>query len=395
MNNKEAISEHTIRNILTRDFIIGFFTLLMFAIANTMLVPTLPVYFSSLGSDEREIGILIGTFGATSLIFRFLVGGAISRYSEKSVVITSIIIFGVTFLASIILRPFWPFFFVRIFQGISFSCMDTALLTVIVNNLPVANRGQGIGYFLMAPTLSFALGPVLGMFIINHANVTVLFLICTGLCLCSFICSLKIKGKETTRPDNRQVTDKRFFDPKVIPPAILSFLHSVVWGSIMAFLPLYAIKQGISNPGLFFSTSAIMTIAIRVLGGGTADKYSARKIIVAFLIVSIVGTIALSFAKTLFMFIAVGVLWGLQGAFLFPAFMTYSFDYAGSSSGKAMGTFRALGDSGLALGPMVMGIIIPLTGYRVMFLCLSLICLINLCYFQFYLKKRRSMAPTV
>jgi MFS family permease len=395
MINEASISEHTIRSILTRDFIIGFFTLLMFAIANTMLVPTLPVYFSSLGSDEREIGILIGIFGATSLIFRFLVGGAVSRYSEKGVVITSTIIFGITFLASIILRPFWPFFFVRIFQGISFSCMDTALLTLIVNNLPVANRGQGIGYFLMAPTLSFALGPVLGMFIINHANATVLFSTCAGLCLCSFFCSLKIKGKETTTPDNQQVPDKRFFDPRVIPPAVLSFLHSAVWGSIMAFLPLYAIKQGISNPGLFFSTSAIMTIAVRVLGGGAADKYSTRKIIVAFLITAIVGTIMLSFAKTLLMFIAVGVLWGIQGAFLFPAFMTYSFDYAGSSSGTAMGTFRGLGDSGLALGPMVMGIIIPLTGYRVMFLCLSLICLINLSYFQFYLRRRNNVAPTV
>jgi MFS family permease len=395
MNNAESISEHTIRKILTRDFIIGFFTLLMFAIANTMLVPTLPVYFSSFGSDEKEIGILIGIFGATSLIFRFLVGGAASRYSEKGVVITSTIIFGITFLVSIILRPFWPFFFVRIFQGISFSCMDTALLTLIVNNLPAANRGQGIGYFLMAPTLSFALGPVLGMFIINHANFTILFLVCASLCLCSFFCSLKIKGKETTRPGNQQAPDKRFFDPKVIPPAILSFLHSAVWGSIMAFLPLYAIKQGISNPGLFFSTSAIMTIAIRVLGGGAADKYSARNIIVAFLITSIVGTIVLSFAKTLLMFIAVGILWGMQGAFLFPAFMTFSFDYAGSSSGTAMGTFRALGDSGLALGPMVMGIIIPLTGYRVMFLCLSLICLINLCYFQFYLRKRNNVAPMV
>jgi hypothetical protein len=84
MHNEGSISEHIIRNLLTRDFIIGFFTLLMFAIANTMLVPTLPVYFSSLGSDEREIGILIGTFGATSLIFRFLVGEP-SQGTQKKV----------------------------------------------------------------------------------------------------------------------------------------------------------------------------------------------------------------------------------------------------------------------------------------------------------------------
>lgn len=394
-NNKENVSQHTIKNILTRDFIIGFFTLLMFATANTILIPTLPIYFASLGSRETEIGILIGTFGATSLIFRFLVGGVLLKYSEKHVVMTGAIIFGITFLASIVFRPFWPFFIIRVFQGISFSCVDTALLTVIVNNLPVANRGQGIGYFLMAPTLSFALGPVFGMFIINHTNYTVLFLICAGLSLCALLCSCKIKGRESVRPDNPPGTEKLFFDPKVIPPAILTFLHSVVWGSIMAFLPLYAIKQGIDNPGLFFSTSAVATIVIRALGGGIADRYHAGKIIVAFLITSIVGTIALSFAETLWMFIAVGVLWGIQGAFLFPAFMTYSFDCAGSSSGTAMGTFRGLGDSGLALGPMVMGIMIPLTGYRVMFLCLALICFINLMYFQFYLRRKNKVAPAV
>jgi MFS family permease len=155
MNSEASISEHTIRDILTRDFVIGFFTLLMFAIANTMLVPTLPVYFSSLGSDEREIGILIGIFGAMSLIFRFLVGRAVSRYSGKIVVMTSTIIFGITFLASIVLRPFWTFLFVRIFQGISFSCMDTALLTLIVNNLPIANRRASASHSFLCT------GPVL------------------------------------------------------------------------------------------------------------------------------------------------------------------------------------------------------------------------------------------
>ena len=73
--------------------------------------------------------------------------------------------------------------------------------------------------------------------------------------------------------------------------------------------------------------------------------------------------------------------------------MAYALEYAGSSDGTAVGTFRAISDLGQALGPVVMGIIIPFTGYPIMFLCLALICFINLCYFQFYVRKRGDVAP--
>jgi len=50
---------------------------------------------------------------------------------------------------------------------------------------------------------------------------------------------------------------------------------------------------------------------------------------------------------------------------------------------------------GFGLGPVVMGIIVPLTGYPAMFRYLALICLINLCYFQFYVRKRRNAVRAV
>jgi len=75
---------------------------------------------------------------------------------------------------------------------------------------------------------------------------------------------------------------------------------------------------------------------------------------------------------------------------MFPVSMAYALDYAGSSAGTAVGTFRALMDLGLSLGPIVMGMIIPSIGYPPMFLFLAAICLVNLCYFQFYVRRRRN-----
>jgi MFS family permease len=89
------------------------------------------------------------------------------------------------------------------------------------------------------------------------------------------------------------------------------------------------------------------------------------------------------------------LLWGTGAAFIFPVSMAYALEYAGSSGGTAVGTFRALMDLGMALGPMIMGLIIPFTGYRIMFLCLALVCIINLCYFQFYVKKIGKAAQTM
>jgi len=75
--------------------------------------------------------------------------------------------------------------------------------------------------------------------------------------------------------------------------------------------------------------------------------------------------------------------------------MAYSLEYVGSSGGTAVSIYLVLMELGMALGPVIMGIIIPVAGYPAMFLFLALIRLINLCYFQFYVSKRRNVTPRV
>jgi predicted MFS family arabinose efflux permease len=60
----------------------------------------------------------------------------------------------------------------------------------------------------------------------------------------------------------------------------------------------------------------------------------------------------------------------------------------GSSRGPGMGTFTGLSDLGISLGPAIMGIVIHLTDYFTMFLCLALAGLISLTYFYFFVRKK-------
>jgi len=150
---------------------------------------------------------------------------------------------------------------------------------------------------------------------------------------------------------------------------------------------LYAIQCGVNNPGYFFTASAVMLIAGRIMGGKIVDTCDKRKIIPVMIFSGTVAMIVLLFSKSLLLFVFVGMIWGAGSAFFFPAAMAYALEYADSSYGTTVGTFRAISDLGSALGPVVAGLVASVTGYRMMFACLAFICFINFCYFQFYVKR--------
>ncbi len=396
MHDTGSISQNKTRNLFTHDFILVFVAFFAFMAAVSCLFPTFPVYLKRLGSSEREIGVLIGVLAVASLASRLFVGGALLKYRAKSVMMVGALGAAITFLAYIVFHPFWPLFVVRLLQGVAWACIDTAAFASIINAIPLAYRARAIGYFSLAPSLAMAMAAPFGMFLINQFSFTVLFLSCAGLSFCTLFLYWKVKGPEVSAPSQTDaVRSPSFLNVKIIAPAITCFLQLFVWGAVTAFFPLYAIQRGVTNPGLFFSAMAISIIAGRLFGGKILDNCNKEKLLMTCLFIIMVALTILSLSRTLPLFILVGSFWGIGAAFFLPVSMTYAFEYAGTSDGAAVGTFRAFSDLGLGIGPVAIGIIIPLTGYRLTFLCLALIVLFNMSYFYFYVRKRRNAAPTV
>jgi MFS family permease len=376
------------RKVLTRDFILTFLAQVAFSFVFQLLIPTLPIYLSRWGSTEIEIGVLVGIFGFTSVASRPFVGKALIRVREKNFMIVGALIYAVTSIAYLFAPPFWPLLVVRIFQGIGFAFFHTASITLIANTSSGSHRGQTLSYFSLAMNMSAALAPPLGMFLINSFDFAHLFFVCSGLSLCSTALAHKLGGRQAALSPDSSVEDGLFLSRKALPPSIISCFSLFIWGALTAFFPLYAVRNGVANPGLFFTTMAIMLIVGRTLGGRILDVYNKERIILPSLAVCAISMVVLAFSKTLPMFIVVAVIWGAGQALLMPALMVYALDRAGSSSGPAMGTFTAVSDLGIFLGPLTMGIIVHFTSYPIMFLCLALIGIINLNYFYFFVRKR-------
>lgn len=377
-----------LRKILTRDFVLSFFAQVAFSSIFFLLIPTIPIYLQQLGTTESEIGVLVGALSVSSLILRPFVGRALLKGAEKYFMIAGTLLYAISSLAYLIAKPFWPFFMVRVLQGIGLALFATSSFTLVARISPTAQRGQSLSYFYLAINIAFALAPSLGMVLINHFNFPVLFMVCAGLSLGSLFITLKLRSEELDPVANRSVKDQPLLSRKALPPAIMAFMGSSIWGAVTAFVPLYALHHGISNPGLFFAVLAITLISARSLGGKILDLYSRERILLPCMIAQIVAMALLAFSTNLPMFFLVAVIWGLGNAFLYPTLVAYAIDLSGSSHGPAIGTYMAFSDFGAGTGAAMMGAVLQLSNYPIMFLCLSFTGVLNLFYFYFFVRKK-------
>ena len=373
----------TTQKILNREFLLTFFAQLALSFTFSLLVPTLPIYLLQSGATEVEIGVLIGIPGISSMVLRPFVGRTLSQIPERNFMLGGAVLLVICSAAYLWASPFWPLLIVRLLQGIGIALFYTASVTLIANVSPATHRGQSISYFYLAFQISSVLAPSFGMFLINHSSFTLLFMVCTGLSLCSLFVTFKLEERPVDPMGDQSVQDHPFFSRESLPPAIIAFMTSCVFGAITAFFPLYALNHGMANPGLFFSAFAVTIILGRALGGRILDLHGRGRAIFFSLSTYIIAMSIFPFSKTLPMFIVVAVIWGIGHTFLYPALAAYTLDLAGSSRGPAMGIFTAADDLGMGLGPILMGIVLRLTSYPIMFLCLALIGAINLSYFLY------------
>lgn len=382
----------TTQRILSRDFLLCFFAQFTFSSVFYLLIPTLPIYLSNLGAKEAEIGVLIGAFSVSALVLRPVVGKALLRVPERSFMIAGTVVFALSSLVYLIAPPFWPLLALRVFHGIGLAFFSTASFTLLANIIPEANRGQIVSYFYLSINFAFALGPYLGMLLINQLdfpfNFHVLFLVCAGLSLVCLFITLKLEKKQTLPVPEHSSQKSSFLSLDALPPAIIASIITITWGAMVAFFPLYALKKGVDNPGIFFAAFAITLILGRGLGGKILDIYAREKVILPCLFTLVISMPILAFSSTLPMFILVAIIWGIGSAFLFPSLMAYTIDLAGSNRGPAMGTFTAMIDLGAGMGAVIMGVILQFTNYTVMFLCLAFTGVINFVYFYSTLRKK-------
>ena len=365
----------------TRNFVVISLASFFVAMVFYLLMTTMALFsVQEFQANQSQAGLASGVFVVGALGFRLLVGRYIELIGRKKVVYGSLFLF---FLLSFL---YWKvdnlqfLFLVRFIHGGAFGAANTAIQTIIIDNIPLAKRGEGIGYFSLSSTLATAIGPLLGIVLMQYCGFEMIFLACNILAMISIICLYlaQIKNVELSieqRNSFKNLHWQDFFEEKALPISLIMFVMGIAFSGILTFINSYALSLNLALAAkFFFLIYAVFIIISRPFTGRLLDLKGDNFIMYPALFVYGISLFLLSEGYNDYLFLTAGAFIRLG----FGTVMSSSQVIATKKSprhkiGLATATFFFALDFGVGIGPYFIGLLIPYIGFSGMYKLLSII----------------------
>lgn len=348
----------------TKSFIQMMLGMLILFTGFYLLLPTLPLFIKQMGGSEAQVGLAAGVFTLTAVVFRPFVGGLLDRYGRRPFMIWGLVFFTLSMYLYDWIGGIAILLALRVLHGASWAFSTTAVSTSVTDIIPISRRGEGMGWFGMATTVAMAIGPMLGIWVIQQGSFHHLFLLATGLSVAAFLLVLTTVIPFQPKPETRRI---QIFEKSVLPVTSALFFLAVAYGGITTFLPLFAESIKI-NSGTFFLVYALALTLARPFAGKLSDRLGEANVIVPSLLVTVASLIVLSFSSGLGGVIVAALLYGLGFGSAQPALQAANLRLAHPEKrGVATASFMTAFDLGIGLGSIALGWVSQYTGYEVLF----------------------------
>ena len=388
-----------------RNLIVLFAAGLLFWISITLLLPVLPAYIQDVGATTQQVGIVMGCFAIGLLCSRTWLGQVADRRSRKLVILIGTIVAATAPIGYLFIQSISGLATTRAFHGISIAAFTIGYSALVVDLAPRQQRGALIGYMNLAVPTGMSIGPALGGWLqdvggdaiaqrtgYEGTGYEVLFLVST---ICGFLALLlssqiqdssKNKLELEANPDTNNI--QRNFgqlsqDPALFIPGLVLLLIGLVFGTLVAFLPLFVRQLNLDfNVGLFYTGTAIASFTVRLFAGRASDRYGRGLFISGSLICYLVSMVLLAKAETPIDLMLAALIEGAGAGILIPLILALISDrsYA-NERGKVFALCMGGFDVGIALAGPVLGSLAFVLGYRGIFALAAILALIALTVF--------------
>lgn len=396
----QASKNNITHNLWTKDFIILFIINFFVALTFYLLMTTLTVYaVEQFNASQSKAGLASSIFIIGALFSRLLTGKYIEVIGRKKLLYGSLLLFLVAVLCYFPVNKLNLLLVVRLIHGVAFGIANTALSTAVMDMIPNERRGEGTSYFSLSATAATALGPFIGLLISQHTDFNMVFVACTLFSILSLIIISfsKIPEAHITKEQIQEMKKgfklHNFFEKQAIPISLLMVLMGIAYSCIVSFLNSYAIEIKLESvASIFFIVYALFLFISRPLTGKLFDLKGDNIVIYPALILFSLSLILLSQAYNGFVLLLAGVLVALG----FGTIMSCAQAIAVKESpkhrvGLATSTFFICMDGGMGIGPYLTGIIIPIVGFRGMYLTLAVIVFLSIILYYFAHGKRAAL----
>lgn len=383
----------------TKDFIIMSVSTFFGGLTFYLLITTLTVYaIEEFNASQSMAGLASSIFVVGALVSRIFAGKYIEIIGRKKMLYGGLFLFLIMMLLYFIVGNMNVLLFIRFIHGAAFGLFTTVIATVITDIIPYERRGEGISYFSLSITLAMAVGPFLGLYISQQGSFTIIFAACTLFSLISTIIVLFVHISEghLTKEQLDAMKGfklKDFFEIKAVPIAIIIAIMGFAYSGILSFMTSYAKEINLMEAAsFFFLIYAVFILISRPFTGRLLDKKGDNIVIYPALLLFVIGLVTLSQANQGFILLLAGALIGLGYGTMNSCCQAIAIKESPRHRvGLATSTFFVFMDSGVGVGPFLLGFIIPIVGFRGLYFTLAVVVFASIfLYYVLHGKKKRT-----
>ena len=353
-----------------------------------LLLVTMAGYaMETYGTTTSMGGFVASVFIIGALVGRLYAGKKITQIGAKRILLLGIFIFIIMSFIYYMSIGVYSLIAVRIVQGIGLGFATTATGTIVSQVIPQSRNGEGISYFSISIVLSAAIGPLIGIELVQTLGYTSIFIFSTIIGLLSLVLALPLQvpviEADGSTEKGRESILNQLFEKNAIPISIVLLIVALGYAGILSFITSYAEEIGLAEIGGFFClVSAVVVLLTRPFTGKLMDLKGANIISYPGLLLFAAGMLLLAIANSGVIFLLAAVLIGLGYGNFQSCTQAIAIKLTPiERMGLANSTYFIFLDFALGIGPLLLGFIEPVLGYRGMYGGLVVIILIGLVFY--------------
>jgi MFS family permease len=368
--------------------------------------PLLPIFAASLGASNALLGFIVSVSTLTGMVLKPFIGILSDRWGRRWWLIAGTAFFGgMPFLYRFVESP-EQLVILRVTHGLATAIYGPVTLAYVVE-MNRLRRGERLGWFEMARSGGYIVGPALAGWLLLTLDPVQVFTVIGLMSLLAFVPVLRLTDY-TPRPESPpslriQVRESLRAGSRTPAIWLSGGLEAAVYiatYALKAFLPLYALNAGVSIVvvGLFFSVQEAVSLVLRPLAGRTGDRIGYLNAIAAGMVVIGVPLLLLPQAHGNIGLLTLAALMGCGQALVFPAATALISDQIDDHYlGAGLGLAGTLDNLGKVIGPILGGLLAGWLGYVLMFRGMGGMLLVfgaAVWFGGFYTRTRRSAVPS-
>ena len=337
-------------------------------------------------------GILSGIFIVGGFIARLWAGNNMKRLGAKKLLYIGTLIYFLLTFAYFFVHSVVLLLILRLVHGLGFGIAATASGTLAGAIVPSSRRGEGIGYYALSVTLSSAVGPFLSMFLYRTSGFYSLIWLSALLLFFSLVGIFFIHVEKTTDSSNsvdnkvhKKFAWSNYFEKEALPISLIAFLIGISYSSILSFMDAYARNINLSEAAsFFFLVYAITVLLSRPITGRVFDGFGDNFVMYPTYLFFALGLLLIGFAHSGWMLLLAAIFIGLGYGSFSPFGQAIAIRNSEAHRlGITTSTFFGFMDMGVGFGPFILGMFMPLLGYRNLYFASAILALLIAVIYHF------------